>query len=400
MLHLLLACSENELNSTKPEPTGGDTAAALPDIVVSPGAVDFGEVQWGDVATAVVTISNEGDATHSLEGVRLAGDSPEVTWTALDSPILPPGTMVDTVLTWAPTAGIPLDEVFVVASDDPDEREVEVPLSGTIPYGEIYVEPTTYDYGVIDVGTSATTSVTVSNIGAGPLTIDGWTYAGSDDMTVVDPGALLVLPAVLAPGESTEMWMSYAPSSAGGDEAALDIQSDDPIRPSTGAQHYGEGQELDPCDGYTQTVELLLTADDSWQAWMDNTEFTGPNANTWSASDSFTWEMECGDHSLAIYATDVAHAVSGVIAVVWVEGSVRFVSGPTDWTMVDSVPPAGWTDPAFDDSSWHIPEVCASSSIWGSSPQPFYDAGAQWIWWSSNCANLGEAWFRLNFTVP
>lgn len=53
----------------------------------------------------------------------------------------------------------------------------------------------------------------------------------------------------------------------------------------------------------------------------------------------------------------------------------------------------------YDDSSWHIPEVCSNTSLWGSTPQPFYDLGAQWIWWTSNCTDLGEAWLRLDFTV-
>lgn len=397
---ILLACSENALNVSKPEPMG-DTGVGAPDISVSPAAVDFGEVQWGDSASVVVSIANDGTAALSLSDLALDGGSAEITWTALTSPVVPAGAIVETVLTWAPTSGIPLEEALLVDSDDPDEPRVEVPLTGSLPYGEIYVQPTSYDYGTLEVGTSATTTVTVSNIGAGPLTIDEWSYIGNDaDLAVVDAAELATLPLVLEPGASTEMSFSYTPSGAGGDEAALDISSDDPLRPSTGALHMGEGAEIDPCEGYTQTVDLLLTADDAWRAWIDGVEFTGPNANAWSASDTFTWELECGDHALAIYATDTAQAVSGVIAVVWVEGAVRFVSGPSDWTMLDSAPPTDWTEPAFDDSAWHIPEVCASSSIWGSSPQPFYDQGAQWIWWSANCTNLGEAWFRLNLTVP
>ena len=147
-------------------------------------------------------------------------------------------------------------------------------------------------------------------------------------------------------------------------------------------------------------MELFLTADDAWEGWIDNTAFTGPNSGAWNAFDTFEWELECGDHALALYATDTGMAISGVIAVVKVEGVVRFVSGPSNWTMLDTAPPSDWTDPAFDDSSWYIPEVCANTSIWGSTPQPFYDLGAEWIWWTSSCTSLGEAWFRLNFTVP
>jgi hypothetical protein len=315
--------------------------------------------------------------------------------------VVPVGDSVDTVLTWAPVGGSALDDVLLVDSDDPDDAEVGVPLGGTVPAGDILVEPATYDFGTLTVGGSATTVVTVSNVGDGVLTIDDWSYSATDsDLHVLDAGGLTALPATLAPGDSTDMVVEYVPSAAGGDEGSLAISSDDPDTPSTGAQQYGNGDVDDPCEGFTQTVDLFLTADDAWQGWLDGTEFSGPNSATWSAFDSFEWELSCGDHALSLYATDTGLVISGVIAVVSVEGSVRFVSGPSNWTMLDTLPPAGWTDPSFDDSAWHIPEVCTDTTPWGSTPQPFYDLGAQWIWWSSDCHNLGQAWLRLNFTVP
>jgi hypothetical protein len=162
----------------------------------------------------------------------------------------------------------------------------------------------------------------------------------------------------------------------------------------------GKGEEPDPCDGFTQHVKLIITADDAWDGWIDGTEFTAPGQDAWSTIDTLEWDLACGDHALALYATDTGMVIAGVLAAIEVEGTVTFVSGPTDWTMIDTAPPADWTDPAFDDSTWHIPEVCADGSPWGTTPQPLYDLGARWIWWTSNCRDLGEAWLRLNFTVP
>ncbi len=396
---LLLACSENELVATKSAPEGDTAAAAVPAIVVSPESVAFGEVADGATASVVVAIENVGDGALRIEELSLGGGSTEITWTALSSPVVPAGSAVETVLTWAPTAGLPLADTLFVDSNDPASPRVEVPLSGTVPGGDIRVTPSLYDFGTLTVGDSATTVVTVANVGSGPLTIDSWTYVATDaDLTVVDPGAFASTPAVLEPGASTELVVRYTPSAGGGDEASLEIRSDDADTPATGATHLGNGD--DPCDGFTQTVELFLTADDSWQGWIDGVEFAGPNQSVWNQFDTFEWEMECGDHALSLYARDTGLTIAGVIAVVRVEGVVRFVSGPTDWTMTDALPPSGWTDPAFDDSGWHIPEVCADTSPWGSTPQPFYDLGASWIWWSTNCRDLGEAWLRLNFTVP
>ncbi|MFZ5481626.1 MAG: choice-of-anchor D domain-containing protein [Myxococcota bacterium] len=397
---LLTACSENELVSTKDDPEG-TTASLAPDVAVEPAEVDFGEVRVGEDASAVLTISNVGDADLHVRSLALAGDSYDVDWTALSSPVLAPGDAVETIVTWTPLEAGRLADALEVPSDDPDEPVVSVPLTGLVPAGDLAVEPATYDFGTLEVGSVATTIVTVSNVGDGPIVISDWEYTANDgDLTVLDAGALAALPLTLDAGDATDVTIQYAPSGSGQDEGAIAITSDDPDTPVAGADQWGNGEEPDPCDGFAQTVSIFLTADDSWQGWVDGTEFTAPNQSAWNAFDTVEFELACGDHALSLYAKDTGLVIAGVIAVVSVEGVVRFVSGPTDWTMTDTTPPSGWTDPAFDDSAWHIPEVCADTSPWGSTPQPFYDLGARWIWWTTACRDLGEAWLRLNFTVP
>lgn len=389
------ACSDNAFVKTD-DHGGGTEDTVAPDIVVDPPFVDFGEVLPGASASATVHITNAGTDTLAIAGLSVG--SATVSLTRVD-PMLEPGATVDTVLTWTPI-DTALSDTLTVASSDPDAPQVDVPLTGSLPPGDLRVDPAYYDFGTVDVGDSDTVVLTVSNVGVGPITVSDWVYDANDaDLRVLDAGALTTLPATLAPGATTEVLVEYAPSADGGDEGGLTLISDDPDEPVLVANQIGHGEDIDPCDGYAQTVQLMLTADDSWQGWIDGTSFTGPNANNWSASDTFEWEMACGDHTLALYATDVAHSVSGVIAVVWVEGVVKFVSGPTDWTIVDAMPPAGWTDVGFDDSGWNIPQVCSSTAPWGAAPQPFYDQGAQWIWWTSTCSDLGQAWLRLNFTV-
>lgn len=398
MLLLLLACSETSLNEVKDDPGRGDGVAAGPDITVTPASVDFGVGAPGVPLTATLEIGNVGDDALLLGGLALAGDG-AVSWTALETTTLPAGEVTATVLTWTPgTSG--LADTLLVRSSDADEPEVAVPLTGSVPSGDIEITPSTHDFGTLDVGESDSVVLTVRNVGDGALTVSDWDFGATDgDLRVLDAGALSALPARFEPGASAEVLVEYAPSGSGGDEGSITVWSDDPDEPTTGAQVYGSGAD-DPCEGLTQTVRLMLTADDAWRGWMDGVEFVGPNQNNWSAADEFTWEMACGDHALALYATDTALAVSGVIAVVWVEDTVRFVSGPSNWTMLDVAPSGAWTSPSYDDSSWHIPQVCADTSLWGSYPQPFYDQGARWIWWTSDCRDLGEAWFRLNFTVP
>lgn len=399
-MFLLLACTENELVA-KENPADTEVEEPLgPDIAVSPRSVDFGEVEAGSENSAVVTVTNEGDGDLLLDSPSLRGRTAGVTLSALGSSLLPGGAKTDFVVTWVAEAG-GLDDVVVLTSNDPDEAEVEVALAGTLPAGEIEVSPTSHDFGTLAVGSSDAVTVTVSNVGRGPLTIDRVTFAATDsDLSVLDYGGLALLPAVLSPSESTTVVVSYAPADGSGDEGTLAVFSDDPDTYEAGTTFVGQGSDPDPCEGFTQHVKLTITADDAWQGWLDGTAFTAPGQNAWSSIDTLEWDLECGDHALALYATDTAQVIAGVLAAIEVEGTVTFVSGPSNWTMYDTTPPADWTDIAFDDSAWHIPEVCGDTSPWGSTPQPLYDLGAQWIWWTSDCRNLGEAWLRLNFTVP
>ena len=324
-----------------------------------------------------------------------------ITMTAVTSPVVPPGGMVDTVVTWTPYAAGEMADTLLIDSDDPDEARVEVPLSGSVPHGEIAIDPETWDFGTLAVGATDTVMITVSNVGDGPLTVSDWTFAATDaDMTVLDAGDITALPSTLDPGTSAEVIIQYAPSAGGGDEGNLVITSDDPDTPTTGAQVFGNGEDPDPCKGFLQSMNLFITADDQWQGYLDGEELIGPNQYSWSSFDTFDWEVECGQHVLAISAQDSGQVIAGVIAAISVEGTVTYVTDTTHWRITDVEPDPTWVEVGFDDSSWNIPGTCSDTSPWGSTPQPFYDLGAEWIWWTSDCRDLGEGWLRLEFSVP
>ncbi|MEQ1569480.1 MAG: choice-of-anchor D domain-containing protein [Myxococcota bacterium] len=392
MLLLLVGCIEN----TFQKPVTPATAPA-PAIAVEPAAVDFGVVTPGASAFATVTVQNIGTDTLALSEVALALGSGTLALSTYEAE-LTPGTSTAIDLMWSPLTQ-PLDDVLEIGSNDPDRPVVGVPVVGHLPDPDLAVSPESVSFGDQPFGAVVTATVTVQNVGGAPLHVSdlGWTSA-DPELSLVDAGALGALPATLDPGAATELVVQFAPNRPGSFAGAIEIGSDDPDTPVAAVPVTGSSP--DPCDGYSQTVGLTLTADDAWQAWIDGVSFTGPGAGAWNVLDTFTWELPCGNHTLAIYATDTALAISGVIAAVQVEGATTFTSGVDHWTIADAPPPAGWTDVGFDDSSWKAPEVCADTSLWGAAPDPLYAEGAQWIWWTSTCTNLGEAWFRLNFTVP
>ncbi|MEQ1504045.1 MAG: choice-of-anchor D domain-containing protein [Myxococcota bacterium] len=368
----------------------GAPAGAAPDIVVTPDQVAFGLVTLPHQGYASVLVQNVGDAELTLE-LPVVTSADVAVGPAPSS--LAPGAEAAIDLAWTPNQ--PLAAALRLGSDDPDEPMVEVPLTGAVSGPDLVVTPPTVSFGEHALGEVASATFRVENVGQGPLVVSDVTWTAVDgDLTATSIGGL---PGTLAPGASTDLVVQYEPHAYGVDAGSFTIASDDPDSPSVVVT--ADGSSIDPCDGFTRHVELSLTADDAWEGWLDGASFTAPGAGNWGAIDTVAWDLSCGPHVLALYATDQALAVSGVLASVKVDGVTTFVSGVDHWSITDVAPPADWTDLWFDDAAWRAPVPCSDSSLWGAAPDPLYAEGAAWIWWTDACTSLGQAWLRLEFTV-
>ena len=97
-----------------------------------------------------------------------------------------------------------------------------VALSGTATAG-ISVNPAFHDFGSIDIGSSAGTSITITNDDTAPATLTppfALTGPNAAEFSVGVPGTTM-----LAGGESTSVVVGFQPSSAGGKNATLSITS-------------------------------------------------------------------------------------------------------------------------------------------------------------------------------
>ena len=151
----------------------------------------------------------------------------------------------------------------------------------------------------------------------------------------------------------------------------------------------------------TWELEVNITADDSWQMWIDG-EPAGA-ATGWSVTDVYESEVilkQDGPHVIAVHAYDLYNVISGFIAYVTVDGEKKSVTGDGRWRMVAEEPDASWFMPWYDDSQWSPAQICAVTAPWGTNPVDLTQAGAQWIWYDSNCYVLGQTWFRLEFQIP
>ncbi len=164
--------------------------------------------------------------------------------------------------------------------------------------------------------------------------------------------------------------------------------------------HDADGDGITDCEEIEYEVDFILSADDNWEGYMDET-YLGSYGG-WSTSNTFTSTMDSGTHALAVYGWDSGAAIAGFIAAVVIDGTTEYVTGDGSWVMVDNTTDADWYTIDYDDSAWGTPSACSSSSVsyyWGSNPSDLTGMGAAWVWHTS-CTSLGNSYYRLVFELP
>lgn len=150
----------------------------------------------------------------------------------------------------------------------------------------------------------------------------------------------------------------------------------------------------------TWLLEINLTVDDAWAMWLDAQPLgTGQG---WSHTDVFESDVTLnsdGPHVLAVHGWDEFSVISGFMSAVYIDGELEAVTGSGAWHMIAEDPGANWMFPEYDDDHWGVPQKCSDTTPWGSNPPDLLAEGAEWVWHSTNCRQLGEAWFRLEFEV-
>lgn len=145
----MVACSESGfVANTDPEAppevevdSGADPDVQVdaPDLVLSPAALDLGEVGVGCAASGTVSLTNAGTADLHVEGLSFEGDA---AWTLADGNVWPltlaPGASTTVSVSLVPTAQGEVAASLVAVSDDPDGDEVATQVGAGVlgPRGE------------------------------------------------------------------------------------------------------------------------------------------------------------------------------------------------------------------------------------------------------------------------
>ncbi len=243
---LLLACNEYEI---KPDPdlVDGVDEDGVPDILVDPSLIAFGAMDVGGGATAIqtVTVTNEGTVALQIQEMSLADSEGAVAYTlsAIGAVLVPAGSSTAFTVTFEPLSAAEYVSQVLIKSNDPDEPQVAVDLTGSGQAPVISLSPTPLDYGTMYIGCELASSITVSNVGNAPLVVSDFDYvSASDDLYFDDNEATHgALPWTIPAGSSLDVYVSYAPLDDYADEGFLTVSSNDPFQPEAQAHQSGGG---------------------------------------------------------------------------------------------------------------------------------------------------------------
>lgn len=110
--------------------TGAGVDAPAPDIALSETNLDFGTIGVGANWNLFVDVANEGDGVLNIGEITRDGSSAFVLMSDLEGVAIQPGDTYTMAVSYVPTHDLGDHGLVTIASDDPDEPEVELILIG------------------------------------------------------------------------------------------------------------------------------------------------------------------------------------------------------------------------------------------------------------------------------
>lgn len=254
---LVTGCSEFNFSSAN------GVNGAAPNIIVQPMELTYGELSTGQEEVQVFTVTNVGSEALHLSAVAVSEGLAFDALTDLEGVSLLKDESIDVEVRFRPMVSYENVGQLLVVSDDPDEGEVPVDLTGRGITPELEIDPPFYDFGDALIPCEEEAQITLRNAGREVLEIDDIGYA-ADQMSLHHD---LTLPLILKPGEEVPVHVTYAPSEEGGTLGTLSVDSNDPRGVLTGDQQGEAVYDGTAVDGFEipddPPVDILFAVDQS-----------------------------------------------------------------------------------------------------------------------------------------
>ena len=222
-------CAGVVSGSTK---TSSGTAAFL----VSPTAVNFGQVAIGKQTTQIIAVSNSGSVGLNLTKVTLSDSHFAVTGMATPM-ALGVGQSTNFIVGVTPTSTGALTGTLTVQGDG-GSNPVSVSLSanGANSQPQLAASTASVNFGTVSVGVKGTSTLSLTNAGSADLTISLVALTGAEFGI-----SGITTPTTLVAGQSAQVNLTFSPTAAGSATGSLSITSNDPTNPTLTVPLSGNG---------------------------------------------------------------------------------------------------------------------------------------------------------------
>ena len=216
-----------------------------PELVVYPDSIEFGHLQSGlESGMKSFAVINAGDEELIISHPELVSDGSRF---SLDEDLdvnysIPPGETIEFNVYYAPETYENNSAFIRFVTNDEDENEYELPVTGFGDAPVLKVTPELFDYGQISIGCDNEERITIRNDGNLSLTVDNITQMVTQPPDIImEMGSLPPLPWSLLPGQEIDFLVSYIPVDISYDESVIRIESNDPVLPLVEVVQYGQG---------------------------------------------------------------------------------------------------------------------------------------------------------------
>jgi hypothetical protein len=188
-----------------------------------------------------------------------------------------------------------------------------------VPEPDIEVSPSSLEWPTLGAGCVDEQDITVTNVGTGPLTLDGTYVAGSDALSAE------FRTDTLAAGESLTFSVSFAPTEAGEVLGDIVVDSDDPDEAEVTVPTVGHvAAEGLASDGFVQEaapIDVLWVIDNSSSMGQEQARVGE------AVSAFFSWFTTLNlDYHMGVITTDIVNPIySGRLV-----GSPTYIDGSTE----------------------------------------------------------------------
>ncbi len=292
--------------------SGGDYEVHenLPDLDLPTATIDFDEVVVGLQSEVGIAIDNLGMGVLKVEDLQLDDStSPDFTILGMDDDQIAGGESGVLSVRYVPDAVGQDYGTIIMATNDPQEPEVEIELLGFGVEPVIDVDPEILWFGQIDVGASDTMQVQVAAAGTGTTRIT--------DMVIEDfPGIFsyqlpddVILPYALSAGFSFTFDVTFTPASADSYDTDLVISSNDPVNPTVAVRLLGNSED-DPTENAPPTVEITQPDWGNYLILGEATELRGVTVDVEDGPESLAAMWYVGSQLLGTSTPDSSGTVS------------------------------------------------------------------------------------------